>query len=247
MTGPGDRPVDLAGLPAWLHPVARAAATVPPEQLSRFLPPDTSHRRHAGVLILFGESPGDDGPRPDLLLIERAYDMRSHAGQPAFPGGKVDPEDDGPVGAALREAAEETGLDPTGVRVVTTLPDLWLPPSDFVVTPVLGYWERPTPVSVIDPVEVESVHRVPLDELLDPANRLMVRHPSGFHGPAFRVSGLLVWGFTGGLLSRLLQAAGLEREWDVERMEDLPADLLRMALRSTAHPGLVAGTSGGDV
>jgi 8-oxo-dGTP pyrophosphatase MutT (NUDIX family) len=199
------------------------------------------------VLILFGESPGGDGrPVPDLLIIERSYSMRSHAGQPAFPGGAVDPDDDGPVAAALREAAEETGLDPAGVRVVTTLPDLWLPPSDFVVTPVLAYWERPTEVRVVDPLEVESVHRIPLDELLDPANRLTVRHPSGFRGPAFAVRGLLVWGFTGGLLARLLSVSGLEREWDVSRVEELPPEQLRLALRSAAHPGFVAGTTGGE-
>ena len=66
------------------------------------------------MLVLFGDGP--DGP--DLLLIERARDLRSHAGQPAFPGGAIDPGDVDAVGAALREAAEETGLDPAGVDVV---------------------------------------------------------------------------------------------------------------------------------
>jgi 8-oxo-dGTP pyrophosphatase MutT (NUDIX family) len=244
--GPPRREVSLDGLPAWLHPVVEAARTVRADELSRFLPDTTLRRRRGAVLILFGESPGDGGPVPDLLIIERSYAMRSHAGQPAFPGGAVDPDDDGPVAAALREAAEETGLDPSGVRVVTTLPELWLPPSDFLVTPVLGYWERPSPVWVVDPTEVESVHRIPLDELLDPANRLMVQHPSGFRGPAFTVRGLLVWGFTGGLLARLLQVAGLERPWDTERVTDLPPEQLRAALRSAAHPGFVAGTSGGE-
>ncbi|HEU4491277.1 MAG TPA: CoA pyrophosphatase [Jiangellales bacterium] len=225
-------------LPEWMRPIAEAAAVVRPEELSAFLPPDSGGRRSA-VLMLFGESERVGRSVPDLLIIERAHDMRSHAGQPAFPGGAVDPGDDGPIGAALREAAEETGVDPAGVAVVGTLPDLWLPPSGFVVTPVLAWWRQPTPVSVMDPAEVASVHRVALDDLLHPDNRLRVRHPSGHQGPAFRVHGLLVWGFTAGLLSRLLEVAGLERPWDRTRVEDLPDDLLRMAMRSAAHPGLL--------
>jgi len=72
-------------LPEWLRPLAHAALHVRPEELSRFLPPDEGGRESA-VLMLFGESrPGWDGA--DVLLIERAHDMRSHAGQVAFPGG----------------------------------------------------------------------------------------------------------------------------------------------------------------
>jgi 8-oxo-dGTP pyrophosphatase MutT (NUDIX family) len=191
--------------------------------LSRFLPPQEGTRDGA-VLVLFGDGPGG----PDVLLIERAHDMRSHAGQPAFPGGAIDPTDEGPVGAALREAVEETGVDPAGVDVLGTLPALWIPPSGFAVTPVLAWWRQPSAVAVMDPREVASVHRVPLRDLLEPANRLRVRHPAtGYLGAAFRVSGLLVWGFTAGLLDRLLALSGLERPWDQERVEDLPDELAR--------------------
>ena len=196
-------------LPAWLTPVAETARTVRPEQLSRFLPPADGGRASA-VLVLFGE--GSDGP--DLLLIQRATTVSSHPGQPAFPGGAVDDTDADVVAAALREAEEETGLDPSGVDVFATLPALWLPPSGFIVTPVLGWWRAPSPVRVVDPGEVESVVRVPLAELLDPANRVSVAHASGFVGPAFEVRGLLVWGFTAGLLSRLFALCGWERPWD---------------------------------
>lgn len=213
-------------LPEWLRPLAAAVADVKAEQLSRFLPPKEGGRDSA-VLILLGEgADGTDGP--DVLIIERAHDMRSHAGQPAFPGGAVDPDDDGPIGAALREAHEETGLDPAGVDVVGTLPALFLPPSGYVVTPVLGWWRKPSPVGVVDPREVASVHRVPVAELVEAANRLRVRHPSGYVGAAFAVRGLLVWGFTAGLLDRLLRLAGWERPWDAERVEDLPPELLRL-------------------
>jgi 8-oxo-dGTP pyrophosphatase MutT (NUDIX family) len=204
-------------LPAWLEPVADVAARIRPEQLSRFLPPDEGGRESA-VLLLFGEGP--DGP--DLLLIERASTVSSHAGQPAFPGGAVDDTDADVVAAALREAHEETGLDPSGVHVFATLPALWLPPSGFVVTPVLGWWREQSPVGVVDPGEIAAVLRVPLAELLDPANRVSVSHPSGFVGPAFAVRGLLVWGFTAGLLSRLLALAGLERPWDASVTRPLP-------------------------
>jgi 8-oxo-dGTP pyrophosphatase MutT (NUDIX family) len=219
------------GPPQWLRPLVRAAAEVLPEQLSQFLPPDEGGRESA-VLMLFGpgeHEPGDatdvQGPVGDVLLIERAHDMRSHPRQIAFPGGAVDPEDGGPVAAALREAVEETGLDPSGVEVFGTLPALFLPRSGYVVTPVLAWWRAPSPVGVVDPREVASVHRVALRELLDPANRFQVSHPSGYVGAAFRVSGLLVWGFTAGLLDRLLRLSGWEEPWDRDRREQLPPEM----------------------
>jgi len=206
-----------ADLPEWLFPVAEVARTVRGEQLSRFLPPEGGGRQSA-VLILFGE--GEHGP--DLLLIQRASTVSSHAGQPAFPGGAVDDTDADVVAAALREAEEETGLDASGIEVIATLPALWLPPSGFVVHPVIGWWRSPSPVGVVDAGEVERVVRVPVSELLDPANRVSVSHPSGFVGPAFEVQGLLVWGFTAGLLSRLFALAGWERPWDPAVLRPLP-------------------------
>jgi 8-oxo-dGTP pyrophosphatase MutT (NUDIX family) len=215
------------GLPDWLQPVANAALDVRPEQLSSFLPPAEGGRAGA-VLMLFGM--GETGP--DVLLIERAHDMRSHAGQMAFPGGAVDDDDADAVAAALREAVEETGLDPQGVQVFATLPALFLPPSGFVVTPVLGWWRSPSPVRAVDAREVASVHRAPLRDLVAPANRLRVRHPSGYVGAAFRLGDLLVWGFTAGLLDRVLRLAGWELPWDDAEPEDLPDDLTAMAGRT---------------
>jgi 8-oxo-dGTP pyrophosphatase MutT (NUDIX family) len=211
-------------LPGWLQPVADLSARARPSDFRGALPPDGGGRSSA-VLLLFGEGPGG----PDILLIERAHTLRSHAGQPAFPGGAVDPDDDGPVGAALRETVEETGLDPAGVAVFGTLPALYLPPSGYLVTPVLGWWHTPSPVSVVDPAEVASVHRVPLASMLAADNRIRVRHPSGYVGPAFTVVGLVVWGFTGGVLDRLFALAGWELPWDRDRVEDLPAHLVDLA------------------
>lgn len=225
----------MAALPEWLRLLAEAAVGVRPEQLSRFLPPADGGRESA-VLMLFGEAgPGSGWAGAEVLLIERAHDMRSHAGQVAFPGGAVDPGDDGVVEAAVREAVEETGLDPAGVEVFGTLPALFLPVSDFVVTPVLGWWREPSPVGVVDPAEVASVHRVPLADLLDPANRFRVRHPAGYVGPAFGVAGLLVWGFTAGLLDRMLRLAGWERAWDRDRVQDLPEHMLGVLKREAGR------------
>jgi hypothetical protein len=168
--------------------------------------------------------------------------MRSHAGQVSFPGGAIDPVDAGPVSAALREAQEEVGLDPAGVQVVAELPALYLPPSNFVVTPVLAWWAQPSPISVVDHLEVARVLRAPLSELTDPARRFTVSHPSGFVGPAFDVDGLLVWGFTAGLLSKVIELAGLERSWDRADHRPLPLHLMGARDRSVPPTGALGGT-----
>ncbi|MFD9024440.1 NUDIX hydrolase [Streptomyces parvulus] len=214
------------GLPGWLDPVVRAAETVRPTQLSRFLPPADGAGRQSAVLILFGDGAGQGGRGPELLLMERAGSLRSHPGQPAFPGGALDPEDgdplgEGPLRAALREAEEETGLDPAGVQLFGVLPKLYIPVSGFVVTPVLAWWREPSPVGVVDPNETARVFTVPVADLTDPANRVTTVHPSGHRGPAFLVESALVWGFTAGVIDRLLHFAGWERPWDREKQVPL--------------------------
>jgi 8-oxo-dGTP pyrophosphatase MutT (NUDIX family) len=209
-------------IPDWLEPVARAAEEISADDLTRFIPPDDADARRGAVLLLFGHE-------RDLLLTERAHDMRSHPGQVSFPGGSIDPGET-PRQAALREAEEETGLRADGVEVFAELPELYLPPSNFAVTPVLGWWAEESPVGVVDPAEVHAVYRVPIDSLLDPAHRISVRHPSGWTGPGFTIGpddDLVLWGFTAGIISRLFDFLGWTREWDAARIRELPTHMLQ--------------------
>jgi 8-oxo-dGTP pyrophosphatase MutT (NUDIX family) len=218
------------GFPGWFAPLLDVVEHAQAHQLSVFAPPVDRSPRRSAVLILFGEGPHG----PDVLLTERAADLRSHAGQVAFPGGALDPGDAGPVAAALREGQEETGVDPSGIQVAGALPDLYLLVSDFVVTPVIAWWRAPSPVGPANPAEVAAVTRVPIAELVDPANRFRVIHPSGYVGPGFAASGLFVWGFTAGLLDRLLALTGWERPWDATRSRPLPHTLSGPAVSDPA-------------
>jgi 8-oxo-dGTP pyrophosphatase MutT (NUDIX family) len=181
--------------------------------------PPAQGGRASAVLVLF--APGPQKNNPDLLFIQRSADLRLHAGQPAFPGGAIDAADDGPVAAALREAKEEVGVDPDGVDVVGTLPELFIPRTGFRVVPVLAWWREPHAVAPVDAAEVAAVERISVSELADPETRVTVRGPAGYLGPAFRVKGMLIWGFTAVLVDRLLALAGWERPWDTAKVIDL--------------------------
>jgi 8-oxo-dGTP pyrophosphatase MutT (NUDIX family) len=220
-------------LPRWLDPVVEATRTITVHDLTRFMPPEDNDARQGAVLVLFADhgDVGTDDPdhRGEMLLTERAHHMRSHPGQVSFAGGSVDPGEDA-VAAALREAHEEIGLDPASVEVIGQLPELWLPPSNYAVTPVVGYWRERGEVSAISPDEVHAVHHVAVDELLDPAHRVTVRHPSGWKGPAFLIGedkDVILWGFTAGIIARLFDHLGWSVEWDRARVRDLPPYMLQ--------------------
>jgi 8-oxo-dGTP pyrophosphatase MutT (NUDIX family) len=193
-----------------------------------FNPLDPETARHAAVLILFGRL--DDVPASsevksvhedlDVLFVTRADTLRKHAGQVAFPGGKVDAEDADAIAAALREAREETGLDPDGVEILGVLPDAELPITNFIVTPVIGWWHAPSEVFVVDTAESSTVFRAPVADLLDPDNRVssvVERDGQRFSAPAFDVDGGFIWGFTGILLDRIFNDLGWTVPWDEGR------------------------------
>lgn len=205
---------------------------------------DPESTKDAAVLVLFGvlddalaaSSSGAEsgvGADLDVLIVVRAGTLRQHAGQPAFPGGKVDPEDhqaeDPFVEAALREAVEETGLDRDGVEVVGKLAPVPLPVSNFMVTPVIGWWKDPSRVAVVDSAESSRVFRVPVRDLIDPGNRHYAGVTRGrltYTSPAFDVvdstQRVTIWGFTGVVLDRVLHELGWDQEWDRTRSEPAP-------------------------
>lgn len=229
--------------PPWLAPLVDNVGRlpqayrrrVPPEMLTALTGAAREARsaRDAAVLVLFSgphaehrtaQVPAD----ADLLLTVRADTLRHHAGQAAFPGGAADPSDAGPVHTALREAREETGIDLTRLHPLAMCERMFIPPSGFHVVPVLAYSPDPGPVGVVDASETAAVTRVPLRAFVNPANRLMV-HRTGasgrFAGPAFLLNEMLVWGFTGHVISAMLDVAGWSQPWDTEDVRPLDAAL----------------------
>jgi 8-oxo-dGTP pyrophosphatase MutT (NUDIX family) len=199
---------------------------------------DGASARPAAVLVLFGvldDLAADHEAQAlavaqdlDVLLLERAATLRSHAGQVAFPGGRAE-DGETPVDAALREAVEETGLDAGGVEVLGTLAELPMPVSNHLVTPVLGWWARPTPVGVVDVAESAHVFRAPVADLVDPAHRVTTvlrRDGRSWRGPGFELvdaDGVphLVWGFTAGILDAAFDRLGWTEPWDRGREREL--------------------------
>ncbi len=192
---------------------------------------DASQLRPAAVLVLFGVLDRVLARREDalaaavpadldVLLLRRAATLGTHAGQIAFPGGRLEASDTGPVDAAVREAREETGVDPGGVEPIGTLPPMPVPISRHLVTPVPAWWTRPSQVAAVDHAESVDVFRLPVAELLAPENRattVLRRGDEEYRGPAFTVDGRLVWGVTGLILARMFDELGWVEPWDAGR------------------------------
>lgn len=178
-------------------------------------------QRAAAVLMLFSE--GED---PEVVFLRRASTLRRHAGQMALPGGRIDPDDDGPVGAALREAEEEVGLRPDEVAVLGTLPPAWVPRSNYDVTTVVASWPG-GPLDAMDPAETESVHQFRVSRLVAAETRVTARHPKGYRGPAFALPDAFIWGLTAHLLDWVLELGGWEADWDRDHEVPIPVQYLR--------------------
>ena len=195
--------------------------------------------RKSAVLLLFGSldavpaaTPlGAVPPELDVLLLRRSATLSHHPGQIAFPGGGVEPGDCSPFATAVREAAEETGLEPEGVTDLGPLTTALIPNSGNLVTPVLAWWHKASPL-VPDGTETADVFRVPVGELLDPARRgVSILNHSGtrFTGPMFvlgpQFGGHIVWGFTAMVLSRLFDELGWTIPWDRSRVKSVTSSI----------------------
>ncbi len=209
----------LDAMPLTLDQI-EAALSAPPlgERSDYDLNPEVKAAQLPGVkqrpaAVLCGLVERDTGL--NVVLTRRTGHLARHAGQIAFPGGRVDVEDDSHLAAALREAEEEIGLRPEQVRIIGTL-DHYLTSTGFRVTPFVGGID-PAWHPVPDPNEVEEVFEVPLDFLMDPANRH--RHAHDRQGTrryyyAMPWGDYYIWGATAGMLKglsdRLAALAGRE-------------------------------------
>ena len=179
----------------------RALTDNPPldvEDERHFGTPDGGHRA-AAVLV-----PITDRPEPGVILTQRPQWLRSHPGQVAFPGGKIDPHDADEIAAALREAEEELAMDPRQVRVVGTA-DVYHSGSGFRITPVLAVIPPDLPLDP-NPDEVEAWFEVPLAHLFDAAN--YERQEAIFMGQRrgyfdMRWEGRRIWGVTAAIIMNL--------------------------------------------
>jgi 8-oxo-dGTP pyrophosphatase MutT (NUDIX family) len=199
----------LAALPDPLPPPLDALMPVRtdglPRRPARPAPGSAIPGRPAAVLVLL--YPDDEGQARVVLIERPTQDGRHHSGEVSFPGGKSEPEDDNAVATALREAAEEVGLDAaaSGVRILGLLDHFWIPISDFAVTPVLAMTDR-RPDLTPAPAEVVRIIEPRLATFLPDAPVVMVeRTIRGWplrYGQ-YEVAGLSVWGATARVLSQL--------------------------------------------
>ncbi|MFQ5567403.1 MAG: CoA pyrophosphatase [Paracoccaceae bacterium] len=195
-------------MPFTLAHIQAALAMPPLGEGSDFdLNPDVRAARMPGIrqrpaAVLCGLVERTEGLQ--VVLTKRAAHLNHHAGQIAFPGGKVDSRDPSPLATALREANEEIGLDGDRVEIIGTL-DQYLTATGFRVTPFVGVIDprwRPFP----DTEEVEEVFEAPLDFLMDPANRVRHHHDrraTRSYYYAMPWGDYYIWGATAGMLKGL--------------------------------------------
>jgi len=165
--------------------------------------------RRAAVLVPVLMEP--DGAR--LVYTVRRGHLNDHAGQISFPGGGFETGDDSLLKTALREAEEEIDLSPDLVEVIGALDDMYIPPSNFLVSPFVGLLP-PEAELVLAPDEVEEIFTVPLERLMSPETfRRVIWHREGreYEVPVFAIDGPPnrdIWGATAAMTAALLARLG---------------------------------------
>ncbi len=158
--------------------------------------------RKAAVLALFYPNKKNE---TCFLLTKRASYKGTHSAQISFPGGKVDESDKNLEATALRETLEEVGVQPSSVEVIREMTDVYIPPSNFLATPFLGYVDKKPNFILNHEVEIEL--EVLVSDLLDDANSTSVILDTSYmkkiEVPCFKVNNHIVWGATGMMLSEI--------------------------------------------
>lgn len=175
-----------------------------PVDTRRFEPILPADHRKSGVLILF--YPDESGAF--FPLIKRPEYVGFHSGQVAFPGGKMELSDVDIIQTALREAEEEVGIDRNQVQVLGSLSDLYIPTSNFLVSPVVGFLEK-RPEFIPEAKEVSRIIQTEVPLLFNPEIRkrkmLTISKSINLDTPYFDIDGEVVWGATAMILSELIQ------------------------------------------
>jgi 8-oxo-dGTP pyrophosphatase MutT (NUDIX family) len=170
------------------------------QELMRFTVPENAQQ--SSVLILFYPLDGGIG----LVLMLRPEYKGVHSGQISLPGGKREESDESLIYTALRESREEIGIDPTQVQILGQLTEMYIPPSNFMVTPVVGY-QSTRPRFTADIKEVAKIIEIKIEDLMDEHNRQMkkMKLSVGFslRVPSYFINGNIIWGATAMILSEL--------------------------------------------
>lgn len=191
-------------LPGWKTQMTMAS---PRRRSQGSLPASPQDARIGSVLILIYPL---DANAHTVLIQRNVYDG-IHSGQVSFPGGQKEDQDRSRVETALREAWEETGIDPDQVTVIRELTELYIPPSNFLVYPILGYVSD-RPQFKRDPAEVQEILEIGLDRLVDPVclEEREIELPGGYSlsAPCYHIDGHIIWGATAMIISELLEILG---------------------------------------